>query len=341
MKKKSFIIILFLFLLLVSAAIGFMLSKGTKKEISGRNEKKVLFYRNPMNPEITSPVPMKDSMGMDYAPVYEEETGGRGAGVYISPEKQQLIGVTKDKVEKRRLTHQILTVGEIAYDPDLYVAQVEYIQALKTVNATKMSVLASVIEQSSSLLAASEKKLLLLGMSKEQIGELAKRGTAQENLYLPIDSDSVWVYMTIYEYEIGLISEGMPVEINVVAFPGNVFNGKITAINPVLNAQTRAIRVRAEIDNPEHKLKPQMFVNAKIDVDLGEKLAVPETAVLDTGLRKIVYLVEKDDNFTQREVTLGQKALGFFEVLDGLKQGDVVVTSGNFLIDSESKLSAH
>ncbi|OGX28008.1 MAG: hypothetical protein A2879_02785 [Omnitrophica WOR_2 bacterium RIFCSPHIGHO2_01_FULL_49_10] len=310
-----------------------------RKPKAGKN--KILYYRNPMDPGVTSPVPMKDSMGMDYVPVYEEEAGGEAAGVYITPEKQQLIGVTKEKVEKRRLTHQIVTVGEIAYDPDLYVAQEEYLQALKIATATKNSVLNPVAERSDSLLKASGKKLSLLGMSKAQIEDLSERGTAQENLYLPSDSDSIWAYMTIYEYEIGLIGEGIPVEIDVVAFPGEVFKGNIAAITPVLNAQTRAIRVRAEIENPEHKLKPQMFVNARINIDLGEKLAVPETAVIDTGMRKIVYVVKQDDTFEQRDVTLGQKALGYFEALEGLKEGDIVVTSGNFLVDSESKLKGN
>lgn len=301
-------------------------------------KKKLLYYRNPMNPEVTSSAPMKDSMGMDYVPVYDEEAGGQEAGIYISPNKQQLIGVTKDKIEKRHLTHQIITVGEIAYDPDLYVAQEEYLQALKTANATKINVSTSVSGQTNSLLEASEKKLLLLGMNKAQIEELAKQGVAQENLYLPTDSNSVWAYMTIYEYEIGLISQGIPVEVEAVAYPGEMFKGKIQAITPVLDAQTRSLRVRAEIDNLEHKLKPQMFVNAKINIDLGEKLAVPEPAVLDTGERKIVYVVNQDDNFQQREIILGQKAQGYFEVLEGLKDGEVVVTSGNFLVDSESKL---
>jgi membrane fusion protein, copper/silver efflux system len=299
---------------------------------------KILYYRNPMNPEVTSPVPMKDPMGMDYVPVYEKERGGEAAGVYITPEEQRLIGVTREKAGKRRLTHQIVTVGEVAYDPDLYVAQEEYIQVLKIATATKNSVLASVTERSGSLLKASEKKLLLMGMSKAQMKELAESGAAQENLYLPTDSDSIWVYMTIYEFEIGLIGEGMPVEIDVVAFPGEVFEGKIAAIMPVLNAQTRAIKVRAEIGNPEHKLKPQMYVNARINIDLGEKLAVPETAVIDTGTRKIVYVINQDDIFEQRDVILGQKALGYFEALEGLKEGEIVVTSGNFLVDSESKL---
>jgi Cu(I)/Ag(I) efflux system membrane fusion protein len=344
-KKNTLMIILFVALILFAIAFVFVARRPIQKDDSLKTGNKILYYRNPMNPAVTSPVPMKDSMGMDYVPVYavpagrqEEGISGEAAGIYISPEKQQLIGVTKEKVEKRHLSHQIITVGEVAYDPDLYVAQEEYLQALKTVTATKNSILASTTERTNSLLSASGKKLLLLGMSKQQIDELAKRGSAQENLYLPIGSQSVWAYVTVYEYEIGLIKEGTSIEIEAVAFPGETFKGKITAITPVLNAATRAIRVRAEIENPEHKLRPKMFVNARINVDLGEKLAVPETAVLDTGLRKIAYVVRKDDTFEHREVTLGQKALGYFEVLGGLNEGDTVVTSGNFLVDSESKL---
>lgn len=330
------------------AICGMNLVKKESKDAKPKTgEKKILFYRNPMDSNVTSSVPMKDSMGMDYIPVYavsggqEEEGTSSVSGIYMSPEKQQLIGVTKEKVEKKNLISQIFTVGRVAYDPDLYVAQEEYLQALRTLNATKESALGSVTEQSKSLLSAAEKKLFLLGMSKEQIDELAKRGTSEENLYLPIASDSVWVYITIYEYEIGLIKEGLPVEINSIAFPGEIFQGKINGITPVLNPETRSLQVRAEIKNPGYKLKPGMFVDAKIKVDLGEKLAVPETAVLDTGLRKIVYLVKEGDMLESREVTLGQKAQGYFEVLDGLKEGDVVVTSGNFLVDSESKLKAH
>lgn len=320
------------------AICGMSLVKKEKEVLSPKSAKKLLYYRNPMNPEVHSPVPMKDSMGMDYVAVYEEEKGSSGNGFYISPERQQLIGVKKEKIAKMPLTRQILTVGKVAYDPDLYVAQEEYLQTLKTVEATKKSVLASVSAQSSSLEQAAGKKLLLLGMSKEEIEALAKKGSAQENLYLPISSDTLWVYLTIYEYEIGLVKIGQEVLIDAAAFPGNTFQGIITAITPVLSSETRTLRVRVEVKDPNHVLKPEMFVNAKIKIDLGEKLAVPETAVLDTGVRKIVYLVKDGDNLEQREVVLGQKAQEHYEVISGLSEGDVVVTSGNFLVDSESKL---
>ncbi len=303
-------------------------------------KKKLLYYRNPMDPEETSPVPMKDSMGMDYIAVYEAQENGAGPGVYISTERQQLIGVKKEAIVKRQLARQIMTVGKVAYDPDLYVAQEEYIQSLKTAEATKNSVLASVSSQSNSFADAARKKLLLLGMSRAEIEELAKRRQAQENLYLPDYSDTVWVYLTIYEYEIGLVKVGQEVTLDASAYPGEAFQGKVVAITPVLNVETRSLRVRVEVNNPEHKLKPEMFVNAKINIDLGERLAVLETAVLDTGIRKIVYLIKDDDMIELREVNLGQKAQGYYEVLSGLKVGDIVVTSGNFLVDSESRLKS-
>jgi Cu(I)/Ag(I) efflux system membrane fusion protein len=293
-----------------------------------------------MNPEAKSPVPMKDEMGMDYVPVYEEETGVGETGVYISQAKQQLIGVKKEKVEKRQLTYEIRTVGRVAYDPELYVAQQEYIQALKVKNSTSESSIPLVQEQMQAFLEAAEQKLLLMGMGKDQIQELAVQGKPQQNLYLPVSGDAVWVYITIYEYELGMIKEGLSVEIDAIAFPGEIFKGNIIAITPVFDPMTRSVQVRSEVKNPDNKLKPEMFVNAKIHVDLGDKLAVPESAVLDTGLRKIVYLSKEGDILESREITTGQKTEDYYEVLDGLNEGDTVITSGNFLIDSESKLKA-
>ncbi len=349
MKARN-TIILILYISIALLGIGFLLTsryhifKGHTLADSGgepaKKAKKIIYYRNPMNPQVTSPVPMKDQMGMDYVPVYEEGAGAEEGGISINSERQQIIGVKKEKVEKRKLTHQIFTVGRVAYDPGLYVAQEEYLQALKAKEKISESALPLIKEQTESLVEAAKRKLMLLGMNEETIEELAREGKPQESLYLPVKEKTVWVYMTIYEYEIGLIKEGLPVEIDAVAFPGEVFKGEIVAITPVLNSETRSIQVRAEIENPDNKLKPEMFVNAKIKVDLGEKLAVPETAVLDTGLRKIVYLAREGDILEARDVTLGQKAEGYYEVLDGLKEGDVVVTSGNFLIDSESKLQS-
>jgi Cu(I)/Ag(I) efflux system membrane fusion protein len=301
-----------------------------------KRERKLLFYRNPMNPTITSPVPMKDSMGMDYVPVYEEHSE-TSPGVIINTNKQQLIGVKKDIVKKRSLAVELFTVGKVAYDPDLYVAQEEYLQAVKTAAATVNSALLSIKEQSAQLLISAERKLLLLGMSHVEVEALKNSGTAQEDLYLPGHSGQAWVYITVYEYEIGLIKEGQNVAIDAVAYSGEIFKGKIVALTPILDLESRSVRVRVQVDDKDGKLKPEMFVNAKILIDLGEKLAIPQEAVMDSGMRKIVYVVS-DDHFNPIDVTLGPKAGEFYEVLAGLSEGQEIVISGNFLIDAESKL---
>jgi Cu(I)/Ag(I) efflux system membrane fusion protein len=306
-----------------------------------KKERKLLYYRNPMDPRVTSPVPMKDPMGMDYVPVYEEGSGEEaGRTITISPEKQQLIGVKTEPVEKMDLEKVIRASGKIAYDPELVVTQEEFIQALNAEDNVKDSPLQDVINRTKDLAEAARRKLKLLGMGDDQIADIEKTRKAQTNLYLPGKGESVWAYISIYEYEIGLVKPGDLVEIEAVAYPGEKFSGKVVSINPVLDAISRTNQVRVEVENTGDKLKPEMFVNANIKVALGKKLAVPEAAVLDTGLRKIVYLSKEGDVLESREVALGQKAEGYYEVLSGLKEGDVVVTSGNFLVDSETKLKA-
>jgi multidrug efflux pump subunit AcrA (membrane-fusion protein) len=308
---------------------------------SGQAGRKILYYRNPMNPQVTSPVPMKDEMGMDYVPVYEDQAAQAHPGVYISPQKQQLIGVKKGKVQVRKLAGQILTVGRVAYDPNLFVAQQEYLQALKGHQSTQKANLDYLHEQSQSLLRDMRRRLLLLGMSDAEINELEKQGRPESNLYLPSSEDkTVWVYITIYEYEAGLVKEGMPVQVDTLAYPGQIFQGKIVSITPLLEMATRTLKARALVENPEGKLKLEMFANVRIDYSLGEKLAVPEEAVMHAGTRNIVFLADADGYFTPKTVTLGAKAQGYYEVLQGLAANEEVVTSGNFLVDSESKLNA-
>jgi membrane fusion protein, copper/silver efflux system len=303
-------------------------------------ERKILYYRNPMNPEVNSPVPMKDQMGMDYVPVYEETATAQMSSVYINPEKQQLIGVKKGMVEKRKLSGQILTVGRVAYDPSLFTAQQEYLQTFKS-SRTIHKDDGYIDEQSGTLIKSMKQKLLAMGMSEDEITGLEKRGKPQQNLYLPTSEDkNVWVYVTIYEYEAGLVKTGTPVEVRAMAYPGQVFEGKVVAVTPIIEAATRTLKVRALVDNPENKLKLEMFVNVVIKYTIGDKLAVPEDAVMHAGTRDIVFVAGANGHFEPRVVTLGPKAQGYYEVLRGLSENEEVVTSGNFLIDSESKLNA-
>jgi hypothetical protein len=302
-------------------------------------QKKLLYYRNPMDPKITSPVPMKDQMGMDYVPVYEEEKTQGSAGVYISNEKQQLIGVKTGKVEKRNLAGDVLTVGIVAYDPDLFVAQQEYLQSIQTRQTMQSSSLKYSDEQLNPLVNATKRKLLLLGMGETEIAELEKKGQPQQYLYLP-ENGKVWVYITIYEYEMALVKETQTVQIETAAYPGEVFEGIVVSVAPIFDKTARTLKVRALIKDPENKLKPEMYVDAKILYNMGEKLSVPQDAVMDSGTRKIVFIADANGYFESRDVKLGPKVGDYYEVLQGLTENQTVVTSGNFLVDSESKLNA-
>jgi membrane fusion protein, copper/silver efflux system len=328
--------------ILTVCAITALAILGAAAVVSATSERKVLYYRNPMNPQIISPVPLKDAMGMDYVPVYEEEqAAGQARGVYISPQSQQLVGIKTEKVKKRHLAYELTTVGRVAYDPGLFVAQEEYLQALALEEKTRDSALASTRQQTRSLVDAARQKLLLLGMSQPEIEKLSSDGKPQRNLYLPGATGKPWVYLAVYEYEIGLIKEGLPVEVEAVAFPGRSFAGKIISITPVFDPQTRSAQVRAEVDDPGYQLKPEMFVNARIHIDWGEKLAMPEAAVMDTGEHKVVFVASPPGHFAAREVKLGIRAGDYYEVLSGAEEGEEVVSEGSFFIDSESKLKLH
>jgi membrane fusion protein, copper/silver efflux system len=290
--------------------------------------RKILFYRHPMRPDVTSPTPAKDEMGMDYVPVYADEmTEGAGdvpghAGFSLSTERQQLIGVTRGRVGVTNLFSEIRTVGNVAYDPDLYEAIVEYRAS-------------SDREAGAALVQASALRLRQMGLSEEMIAELAGPGHDPKSLLLP--GKEMWVYAQVYENEVGLIRAGQPVEVTALSVPGHTYTATIVAVDPILNATTRTLRARILVSTPEEDLRPGMFVNVKLEIPLGQKLAVPQEAVLDTGDHQIVFVVKGAGAFEPHSVTLGRKAGDYYEVLNGLENGDEVVTSANFLIDSESR----
>ncbi len=159
-----------------------------------------------------------------------------------------------------------------------------------------------------------------------------------EKLFDIADLSTVWIVSDIYEYEVHLIKTGQTAKISLSYFPGREFSSTIDYIYPSLAGETRTAKVRFTIANPGGQLKPQMFTNVEVKINLGNKLAVPESAVIDTGIRQIVYVDKGEGYFEPREVMLGVKAEGMVEVLRGIKAGEKVASSGNFLIDSEAQL---
>ena len=154
---------------------------------------------------------------------------------------------------------------------------------------------------------------------------------------LPI-SPTIWIIADIYEYELPFVKVGQPARITLSYFPGKQLSSKIDYIYPAISADTRTAKVRLTLPNPGGQLKPQMFTNVEIRIDLGKKLTIPDSAVIDTGKGQIVYVDKGNGIFEPREIQLGLRADGTVEVLRGIKAGEKVATSANFLIDSEAQL---
>jgi len=308
---------------------------------AGRRSSTPLYYRHPMNPSVISPVPAKDDMGMSFIPVYEEAgpsaVEGR-APVTINLYKQQLIGVSLGFVERRSLTRTIYTTGRIAYDPGLYQAQAEYLSVLRAYDLAKQSPVPGAEDRAGSLLEASRLRLHLLGLSEEQMVTLAETGRPERNLLVASEDGTVWIYADIYEQELPWVRVGQVVEATLPNQPGRRFKGSVIAMDPNLDMKTRSAKIRAELSSSEGFLRPGMYMNAMIHVDLGERLVVPRSAVLDTGKRQIVFVALGEGRFEPREVGLGVRGTDAIEVLSGLDAGERVVTSGNFLMDAESQL---
>jgi len=159
-----------------------------------------------------------------------------------------------------------------------------------------------------------------------------------EKLFDIADFSQVWIVADIYEYELSTVRIGQPVKVTLSYFPGREWTSRIDYIYPVFSAETRTAKVRMTLPNPEGQLKPQMFTNVVIRVDMGKKLMIPDSAVIDTGRGQVVYVDQGNGIFEPREIETGLKADGSVEVLRGLRAGEKVASSANFLIDSEAQL---
>jgi len=208
--------------------------------------------------------------------------------VMLSPEKQQLIGIRLAEVVKEPAVKMIRTVGRIAYDPELYQAQEEYLQAIQAFEKAKASVDPDIQARAEKLVESAKIKLELMGFSEALIAELVTKGAADRSLLMAQPGEKVWMYAPIYENELELVKVAQTVTVTLQSgSSGTSYEGKIQAIDPVLDPTTRSIKIRAELENPDGILRPNVYVNAEIEVDLGKQILIPESSVLDSGERKI------------------------------------------------------
>jgi membrane fusion protein, copper/silver efflux system len=251
------------------------------------------------------------------------------------------------------------------YSPELVSTQEEYLLALKAKKSLTKSSFPEVAESGETLAESARRRLKLWDITDEEIINLEETGKAKKTLtlYAPFtgfvleksayqgmnvmpgttlyklaDLSVVWLYADIYEYELPLIRLGQEASIQLSYVPGEIFRGRAIYIYPSLNPETRTAKVRFEFQNPHEKLKPEMYANVEIKVRLGQKLVVPEGAIINTGVRQIAIIDKGNGYFAPREVKVGSNADGYYEVISGLKAGERVVTSATFLVDSESNL---
>lgn len=253
------------------------------------------------------------------------------------------------------------------YSPELVATQEEYLIALSSSRTLGKSEFPEVARGAQALLASSRRRLLLWDIEPWHIRDLEQTGevlltlpihapqtgtvinkTAVEGLYTKpgdelytiADLSHIWIIGDIYEYEMPLIEIGQIATVTLSYVPDIKLQARITFIHPTIDPQTRTGKVRFELDNPGERLKPGMYADVELKIPLGVRLVVPRNAVLESGERQIIFIHHGGGRLEWREVKIGQRSGDWVEILDGVLQGEHVVTSANFLIDSESQLKA-
>lgn len=359
--------------------------------------RKLLYYRNPMGLPDTSPVPKKDSMGMDYIPVYAGEETEDKEGFSVSAAKVQKLGVQSVAAEMRELGGSLRLNARIVTDEQrLYTIAPKFegwVDKL-LVNTTGQSVrkgealfevyspeLVSAVRELelaknglASLLDADEAARLSMqrlaeasaarlknwdiagaklsgdrvtyyapadGIVLEKKAVEGMRFMPGEKLYQIADLSTLWAIADVPEQDIGKLHPGNTAQVDVDAYPGRSFEGKVDFIYPTLNEMTRTVQVRIVLRNADRLLKPAMYAHAQVAIGKADKvLTIPNSAVIDSGTQQRVLVRLEEGRFAPRVVTLGQRSDDYAEVTGGLSEGEQVVTSANFLLDSESNLQA-
>ncbi|MFY7928493.1 MAG: efflux RND transporter periplasmic adaptor subunit [Oligoflexus sp.] len=316
---------------------------------------KQLIYQCPMHPQITStqagscPIcgmklvladvstPVGSTSGHD--PSGENATPPTHTTVVLAERRQQLIGIKTVKAESRKLFKSIRAPGRIAFDPDLYIAQGEYLEALKQWNRVKESPLADVKRSTQEMIKSSRIRLRVLGLSDDQIQQLAAQGTLSEGLLVAGAGKENWIYAEIFEGDLALIKPGLSVEITASAFK-ETLAGVVVSVDQLINPETRTAKARIRLKKDHLSLRPELYVDTTIFAPLGQHLAVPLEALLDTGREILLFVKTEPGHFEPRRVRVPFETDEYAAIASGLAEGEEVVVGGNFMLDSESRLKA-
>lgn len=248
---------------------------------------------------------------------------------------QNRIGVRIEPVSKRSLKKEILLQARVAYDPELYQAQLDYLQKTKRYQRA-----ANIIDPYS-LESADRARLELtsLGLSSDMIEEIKTWKRPDARLIGADAKGELWVYAHFYEEDSAYVKPGSVLEFKDPS-SGRTLTAAVRYVDQLIQSSSRTLRARALIQNPEGTLKPDMYLQARVYTDLGEHLSVPHEAILYAGTEPYVFVQKSPDIFEARDIQVGRRAGEYCEVISGLKEGEEVITSGNFLVDSESRIQS-
>jgi Cu(I)/Ag(I) efflux system membrane fusion protein len=359
------------------------------RQVSG--PRKILYYRNPMGLPDVSPSPKKDSMGMEYIPVYEGEDND-GSSIKISPGKIQRIGVKSEPAILRIIAEPVRAPGSIQLDErriavismrsETFIEKVENVTTGSEVRkgqpliriyspaivAAATDYVATLSMRIDTAVRGGRQKLLNLALPESVLTEIERtrqvpqtltwvaprdgivlernvvegmRVRSEDVLFRIADHSVIWALVDVAEAQLAAVAESQPVIVRVRSYPDRQFPGKVALVYPHLNPSTRTVRVRIELPNPDHVLRPDMYAEAEIDTGSGQPvLSVPDSAVIDSGDRQLVIVDKGEGRFEPRPVKLGRRGTGYVEIREGVADGEAVVTSANFLIDAESNLKS-
>ena len=325
----------------------------------------------PQTRQFVVPVERQQQIGVTYAKVKREPLRHtiRSVGLVV-PDKArnwQFVSRVDGYVQKLNVTApgQIVDKGApllSIYSPDLLTSEREFVELLRMRDEAKSK---DARETPSRLINSAKERLHLWNVTDEQIDELQKTRKPQENLTLlspfrgivqsvpaeqgksvkvgdmlveVADLSVVWVWAEFYENELPMLKVDQKIDITAKSYPGEKFEGTTSLINPFLEEAKRTAKVRIDIPNPDFKLRPGMYVNTELAMDMGEGLTIPVSAVMPTGTRNVVFISKGEGKLEPRIVQIGSKYGESYEVQNGLHEGEQVVASANFLIDAESKV---